>query len=73
MGRGASEGYPQHCGDKLLDGTGSTHGGRYAYSSNLPGFASGGVVPGPLGAPQLAVVHGGETIIPAGRPRTTGT
>lgn len=33
----------------------------------LPGFAMGGVVPGAVGAPQLAVVHGGETITPAGR------
>ena len=29
-------------------------------------FAGGGVVPGPIGAPQLAVVHGGETITPPG-------
>ena len=35
--------------------------------TRLPGYATGGVVPGPLGAPQLAVVHGGETIIPAGQ------
>jgi hypothetical protein len=28
------------------------------------GFDTGGVVPGPIGAPQLAVVHGGETILP---------
>ena len=27
----------------------------------------GGIVPGPLGAPQLAVVHGGESITPHGR------
>ncbi len=33
----------------------------------IPGFAQGGVVPGPRGRGQLAVVHGGETIIPAGR------
>jgi len=33
----------------------------------LPGFAEGGVVPGPVGSPVLAVVHGGETIIPAGQ------
>lgn len=26
------------------------------------GFATGGVVPGPLGAPQVAVVHGGEEV-----------
>lgn len=31
------------------------------------GFQRGGIVPGPIGAPQLAVVHGGERIIPAGR------
>jgi phage-related protein len=29
------------------------------------GFEEGGVVPGPIGAPMLSVVHGGETIIPA--------
>ncbi len=28
----------------------------------IPGFAEGGVVPGPVGQPQLAVVHGGEEI-----------
>lgn len=32
----------------------------------LPAYAAGGVVPGPIGAPQLAVVHGGETITPPG-------
>ena len=31
---------------------------------SLPHFASGGIVPGQMGAPQLAVVHGGETILP---------
>lgn len=31
------------------------------------GFAEGGVVPGPKGAAQLAVVHGGETIVPTHR------
>jgi phage-related minor tail protein len=30
------------------------------------GFADGGVVPGPKGAPVPAVVHGGETITPPG-------
>lgn len=33
---------------------------------NVPGFANGGIVPGPLGAPQLVVAHGGETFTPAG-------
>lgn len=27
-------------------------------------FAEGGVVPGPIGAPMLAVVHGGEVVLP---------
>lgn len=30
-----------------------------------PSFDVGGIVPGPIGAPTLAVVHGGEPIIPA--------
>jgi ElaB/YqjD/DUF883 family membrane-anchored ribosome-binding protein len=30
---------------------------------NIPGFASGGVVPGPRGAPMMAVVHGGEEVL----------
>jgi len=29
------------------------------------GYATGGIVSGPIGQPQLATVHGGETIIPA--------
>jgi len=31
----------------------------------IPQFQSGGTVPGPIGAPTLALVHGGETVIPA--------
>ena len=31
---------------------------------DTPDFASGGIVPGPIGMPQLATVHGGETVIP---------
>jgi TP901 family phage tail tape measure protein len=34
--------------------------------SHISGYAEGGIVPGPLGSPQLAIVHGGETITPAG-------
>jgi len=33
--------------------------------SHARGFASGGIVPGTIGQPQLAIVHGGETVIPA--------
>lgn len=32
--------------------------------ASLLGFDDGGVVPGPIGAPRLALVHGGETIFP---------
>ena len=35
--------------------------------SNVLGFADGGVVPGPIGTPVPAIVHGGETVIPSGR------
>ena len=31
------------------------------------GFQHGGIVPGPLGSPVPAIVHGGETVIPAGK------
>lgn len=36
-------------------------------TSHLPHFAAGGVVPGALGVPTLAVVHGGETISNTGQ------
>ena len=35
--------------------------------AGVPGFARGGIVPGPWGRPALAIVHGGETVTPAGR------
>ena len=35
---------------------------------NVARFAGGGIVGGPLGAPQLAVVHGGEVVTPPGLP-----
>ena len=38
-------------------------GGRV---KGILGFAQGGVVPGATGVPQLAVVHGGEEVIPVG-------
>lgn len=33
----------------------------------LPSFQEGGIVPGPIGKPQLAIVHGGEEVIPPER------
>jgi len=38
---------------------------KVGQSESIKGYATGGIVPGPIGAPQLATVHGGETIIPA--------
>lgn len=32
-------------------------------NNEMMGFADGGIVPGPLGSPQLAVVHGGEEVL----------
>ena len=37
-----------------------------AQRGRVPGYAQGGVVPGPTGRPQLAMVHGGERVVPAG-------
>lgn len=46
----------------------ATVGGRPTVTSgsrNQPqGFAEGGVVPGPRGAPRLILAHGGETVVP---------
>ncbi len=33
---------------------------------NVPSFQGGGIVPGPIGSPMLAVVHGREEIRPSG-------
>lgn len=44
-------------------------GFREEFGRRLPyvgAFADGGIVPGPMGAPGLAVVHGGERITPVG-------
>lgn len=35
-------------------------------SSDTPEYQAGGIVPGPLGRRQLAIVHGGERVVPAG-------
>ena len=40
---------------------------------SLPSFEHGGVVGGPLGQAQLAIVHGGERVIPAGGGLNIGT
>lgn len=38
-----------------------------AVSKVIPHFDTGGIVPGPIGVPRLAVVHAGETVIPTHR------
>src|SRR3972149_9135905 len=40
-------------------------GGREGGGGGGGSFQTGGVVPGPIGIPQLAVVHGGERVSPA--------
>lgn len=42
------------------------------WGSTIAGYGAGGIVPGPLGAPQLAVVHGGERITPGGGSQESG-
>lgn len=36
------------------------------YPGPVPGMAAGGTVPGPPGQPQLAVLHGKESVVPGG-------
>lgn len=35
-------------------------------AESIPGFQEGGIVPGRIGEPVPAIVHGGETVVPAG-------
>jgi hypothetical protein len=51
---------------KLFKAGGNVFGSLKSGIGNILGFAEGGVVPGPKGAPVPALVHGGETIIPPG-------
>lgn len=45
-------------------------GGRWA--PKLPNFDGGGIVPGPIGRPQLAIVHGGEEVRTPQQQQKTG-
>lgn len=47
-------------------------GGIYK-NKPLPSYDEGGMVPGPRGAPQLAVVHGGEYVVPSGGASLSGS
>ena len=52
---------------KLLDAI--PGGGLIRQATGLLDFAEGGIVPGPLGRPLLATVHGGEMVLPVGASR----
>jgi phage-related protein len=39
---------------------------------NIQSYASGGIVPGPIGQPQLAIVHGGEIVGPSSSSGSSG-
>ena len=45
---------------------------RFGQALGIPGYAHGGEVPGPVGAPQLAVVHGGEQVLTRAQQGTAG-
>jgi hypothetical protein len=47
---------------KIAPGGGGVFADDFARQSGNLSFASGGTVPGPIGSPQLAVVHGGERV-----------
>jgi len=51
---------------------GGSKAGGGGFFGKLFGFDKGGVVPGPRGQPQLAVVEGGETILPTHKGRGGG-
>jgi hypothetical protein len=51
----------------LLTGGASARSSATASTPWWPStYAEGGTVPGPVGSPQLAIIHGGETVIPVG-------
>lgn len=54
-------------GSGIISGVANTFNNVVGGTKKMLGFAEGGVVPGALGAPVPAIVHGGETIIPAGQ------
>ena len=54
---------------------GSAESGITAWGAKgpeLPSYDVGGIVPGPIGMPQLAIVHGGEEVIPPGKQSSSG-
>lgn len=52
--------------DKAAKAAAGVVSGGIGKVGKVLGFAEGGIVPGPIGAPVPAIVHGGERIIPNG-------
>ncbi|RPJ39821.1 MAG: hypothetical protein EHM35_01350 [Planctomycetaceae bacterium] len=63
---------PQHVPTQILDALPLTAGLRdlpeklRSFFDGFLAYKQGGIVPGPLGKPQLGLLHGGEEVIPAG-------
>jgi DNA repair exonuclease SbcCD ATPase subunit len=57
----ASINYQKATYGRLLSSGPYGTGGRFGFAGE---FGGGGIVPGPIGHPQIAVVHGGETVLP---------
>jgi len=49
-----------------------TGGMRGSGGTQIPAFDAGGMVPGPIGAPRLAVVHGGERVLTPAQQQESG-
>ncbi len=45
---------------------------QWAHKRGIPGYATGGLVPGLPGTPQLAIVHGGERVLTPQQQRQGG-
>lgn len=53
-------------GGGIPSGAGASSGGGGG-GRDVPGFAGGGIVPGPVGSPQLILAHGGEQVLTPGQ------
>jgi len=49
-------------------GPAPSYGGGGGIDLTIPPeeYQEGGIVPGPIGRPRVAIVHGGETVLPTG-------
>jgi hypothetical protein len=57
-----------------VEGSGGAIGvGGHVSGHGMLIYDKGGTVPGPVGAPQLAIVHGGEVVVPTGGMQLAGS